>query len=80
MSSSFFPSSGGIEAVFSCGMATGSADGFLCGIADGEADGFLVRIAACFCSSWESSSSKFNPLRVYSSMWCQSSTSKDTCC
>jgi hypothetical protein len=52
MSSSFFPSSGGIVAVFSCDMATGSADGFLCGIADGETDGFLVRIAAGFCSSW----------------------------
>ncbi len=40
MSSSFFPSSGGIIAVFSCGMVTISADGFLCGIADGETDGF----------------------------------------
>ncbi len=48
ISSSFFPSSGGIVAVFSCGMATGSADGFSCGIADGEIDGFLVRIAAAF--------------------------------
>ncbi len=53
--------------MFSCGMATESADGILCGIADGETDGFLVRIAAGFCSSWESLSSKFNPLRAYSS-------------
>jgi hypothetical protein len=51
MSSSFFLSSGGIIAVFSCGMATGSADGFSCGIVDGETDGFLVRITAGFYSS-----------------------------
>ncbi len=68
MSSSFIPSSGGIIAVFSCGMANGSTDGFSCGIVDGETDGFLVRIAAGFCSSWESSSSKFNPFRAYSSI------------
>jgi hypothetical protein len=68
MSSSFVPSSGGIIAVFSCGMATGSVDGFSCGIADGETDGFLFRIAAGFHSTWESLSSKFNLLRAYSSI------------
>ncbi len=45
---SFRPHSGGIIAVFSCGMATGSADGFSCGIADGETEELLVRIAAVF--------------------------------
>ncbi len=48
MSSSFFPSSGGIVDVFSCGMATGFAVGFLCGIADGLTNGFLFGIAAGF--------------------------------
>jgi hypothetical protein len=78
MSSSFFPSSGGIVAVFSCEMTTGSTDGFLCGIADSETDGFLVRIAAGFCSSWGSLSSMLNSLRAYSSISFQTSTSKDT--
>jgi hypothetical protein len=50
ISSSFFSSSGGIVAEFSCGMATGFADGLRCGIA-GVTDGFLVGIAAGFCSS-----------------------------
>jgi hypothetical protein len=68
MSSSFFPFSGGIVAEFSCGMATGVADGLRCGIADGLTDGFLVGIAAGFCSSWGSSSSEFNPLKAYSSI------------
>ncbi len=78
MSSSFFPSSGGIVDEFSCGMATNFADGFLCEIADGLTDGFLVGIAAGFRSSWGSSSSGLNPLRAYSFISFQSSTSKDT--
>jgi hypothetical protein len=41
MSSSFFPSSGGIVAEFLCGMATGVADNLRCGIADGLNDDFF---------------------------------------
>ncbi len=77
MSSPFFPSSGGIVDEFSCGMATGFADCFLCGIADGLTDGFLFGIAAGFHSSYGSSFSELNPLRAYSSISFQLSTSKD---
>jgi hypothetical protein len=48
MSSSFFPSSGGIVAEFSCEMANGFAHGLWFGIPDGETNGFLVGIAAGF--------------------------------
>ncbi len=41
-------------------------------------DGLLGGLAAGFCSSSGSSSSKFNLLRAYSSITFQSSTSKDT--
>jgi hypothetical protein len=70
MSSSFFPSSGGIVDESLCGMATGFTDCFSCGIADGLTYGFLVLvgIAAGFCSSWGSLSSKFNSLRAHSSI------------
>ncbi len=48
MSSSFFPSSGGIVAEFLCGMATGVADGLRCGIADGLNDGFWLELLLVF--------------------------------
>jgi hypothetical protein len=48
MSSSFFPSSGGIIDEFSCGMATGFTAGFLCGIADGLTDGFWLELLLVF--------------------------------
>ncbi len=34
--------------MFSCGMATGSTDGFSCGIADVETDGFWLELLLVF--------------------------------
>jgi hypothetical protein len=78
MSSSFFPSSGGIVDEFSCGTTTGIADCFLCVIAYGLTDGLLVGIAAGFHSSWGSLFSKLNSLRAHSTISFQSFISKDT--
>jgi hypothetical protein len=40
--------------------------------------GFWLEFSAGFCSSWGSLSSELNPLRAYSSISFQSSTSEDT--